>query len=207
MYDQKGGVRAVMWNPSLDFVVFKDHGSRLWSPMDVFVQQYPEQAKQARRVGAMSSVWKLDLNPRRAVEVVGPLLRMAAVAEFVVLIDEEYERELVEQAKLWEQSPGWRGRYGWQVPSDVRECIVSSFQEMWGGGDEELERELSDWKVPQVRVVWNEEGLFDDEALDLRLRTWPCDSLGMPSMADSTKSGRLHGIVKKIARLGMMSRG
>lgn len=164
----------VIWNPRLDSILLEEE-HRVENPLDVFLQQFPEQAREVRRLAAWSSVWKRSAHAD--VEKLFPLMEMA-LDEFVVVADEEFERLQVEALRT-ESRRG--AQVAWKIPESLGICYLKAQARYLGSHPGANVR-----KPPVMRVVQSPEGLLEGEALNLALRVWPSESMGFGSVEGSS---------------------
>jgi hypothetical protein len=159
-----------MWNPRIDILFLKDSNvlcgehplSALRPCFDLFFEQFPEQVKEVQKIAVWSSYWpqSMKLSP----DVLIPLMRLETLKEFIVMIDKPWERECLDESRLW-----WIQKDIAGVLENVekRAARYPDFTSPPGG-----------WKVPVVRVVRSEEGIVGGEKEDMELRCENCVSLG-----------------------------
>jgi hypothetical protein len=190
--DEKGERKIVMWNPEIDFVLLEEE-DRIANPLEIFLEQFPGQAKEVRRVAAWSSMWKWGAHAD--VKKLHPLAQMNRLRQFAVVIDEAFERAQVEALRPASSLLGrWRREEAlWEIPRDVTMCFNKARRRYLQNnpGAEEM-------GVVEMRVVRNPDALLGDEDLSLKLRKWPCDILGFDSGSQS--SSIVQGLVEKISR-------
>lgn len=174
-----------MWNPRADIVMLA-RDRQVENPLELFTELYPAEAGEVKRLAVWSSMWKPRAHADRVpTRILWPLVKMAALREMVVVVDEGYEREIVEGRRGWERDEPW------MVPGDVEACLKKIRQVMVRAGQTVPDA----WEPPSVRVVLKEDGLFTGEALTMRLRDSPDErSLdGLSRWSIERLFGPIHG--------------
>ena len=100
-------VKNLMWNPKIDVVFLKDSnisGARhpLSAPrpgLDLFFEQFPEQVREVQKILFWSSYWPRFL--QFSTDILIPLMRFETLKEFIVIIDDTWERDCLDDGRLW----------------------------------------------------------------------------------------------------------
>lgn len=163
---QNGQVRYVMWKPSIDTVFLKeDSFHHFYEPLHLFYEQFPTQVPEVERIAMPSSLWDGDASYAPTRQFV-PLIPFK-LRELVVMVDDEFERAYVERLKARGVAPGPNDPEMWVIPRDITTAL------------EREGRHSSLWTVPNVRIVRGERGVLSGDDLELRLRCYPYEALGL----------------------------
>jgi hypothetical protein len=97
-------------------------------------------------------------------DILIPLMRLERLKEFIVMIDKPWERECLDESRLW---------WGWEIQKDIAGALENV--EKRAARYPDFTSPPGGWKVPVVRVVRSEEGIVGGENEEMELR---CVSLG-----------------------------
>jgi hypothetical protein len=163
---QNGQVRYVTWKPSIDTVFLKeDSFHHFYEPLHLFYKQFPTQVLEVDRIAIPSSLWDRGASHAPTRQFVPPI--PFKLRELIVVVDDEFERAYVERLKAWGVAPSPNNPETWVIPRDIATVL------------EREGRHSSLWTVHKVRIVRGERGVLSGDDLELRLRCYPCEALGL----------------------------
>jgi 2EXR family len=163
-----GDSQYFLWNPKLDTIAFAGPHPRLLPQLyaEIFYIQFPDEAKEVERLAVPSSHWKDSWGPR--IDRAEHWIRFAALKEMVVVVDVEFERACVR--RVMEDDVYTGGVDPFSVPGDIMMALEKG----------KAMRPDVEWRVPDVRVVRDKNGILEGADLYLTLRCCPCPDLNEP---------------------------
>jgi 2EXR family len=175
MQKRGGLIRNVIWNPAEDFILFPkrpfgrvDLGIAEAHPyhwLRMFAIQYPKEVSVAQNIAMHTSTWfqgKLEYN-----WVVGQLLKFTSMRKLVMVIDKDFEKDVVRgliTRNLAEESWG-----SWRIPPAIIGALENA----------KLRQPNLRLHIPDVLVVEDTSRILSTPGLETKLRCNPCEYLGI----------------------------
>ena len=167
MDNKAGEVLDVMWHPDIDIVCFSGPHLRLLPQLytEIFYLQFPHEATEVRKIAIPSSHWRESWGER--LDRIEHWLKFGSLREIILVVDKAFETKIVR--RLEEHQQPNEGGGPWFVPGNIEEALEKA----------KLMKPGIDWQVPSVRVVRDEASVLKVHDLELALRCYPCEDLGI----------------------------
>ena len=157
-----GKVRDVMWNPSMDAILFVDaYTSHCF---DLFLEQFPEQVKEVENLALPDSFWLANnvIKPFTKTKLWRPLMKFTTLKRLFVRLDKE----------SWERWVGKLGRMddpGSLFPNNVGRDLIDAAKEEYQDNHPTLCCPIH-IDAPRVSVMWSYDLVRRGEDIELQLK-------------------------------------
>jgi hypothetical protein len=155
-------VRDLMWNPSMDTVLFVDaYASHCF---DLFLEQFPEQVKEVENLALPDSFWLAHnvIKPFTKMKLWQPLMNFTALKRLFVRLDKEsWESWVGELRRMDDPSSLFPNNVGRDLYDAAKEEYQENYPELCGPIHVD---------VPTVSVMWSYDLVPRGEHIELQLK-------------------------------------
>ncbi|KAE8445126.1 hypothetical protein EG329_013728 [Mollisiaceae sp. DMI_Dod_QoI] len=171
------GSRDLMWNPSIDTILFEKHFfPKSSSTFELFVKQFPREVLKVQKMAVKSSMWGWTAQSK--VDMLYSLVEFEALDEFVVVVEENHEIFCSEERARNPQYAFGAQAVAWTVPQDVQHSLRAAKARLMLSPVVRICSRATQWTLPKVvRIVRSEEDLLRGVSEEMRLRGHPDDDL------------------------------